>query len=331
MTIKNYNYMINLLIDKDLAKTLFARRFLAPVLTISSIFFLTGIAVNLFLYVWSGKMFHVAVDGTAVFLLVAVWILSMTKKIDANRGMVLHICIVTANLCLTIAGEAINPDSGVETIMVAVCISIIPVILSNMTSFPQLTLIVSGTVIGAYCIAGIVLKNFTLLENAPSLALVLAGASVSLLYLFNLARKIERENITAEEEESRLFRFFKLTDRQWEMIKKGKLEAKQAEKILAKMEDNAREKIIYQLKSRIEDEGKAKRALLAAHPNLTAGELNLACLIVAGKSVPEIVRMKQVKYSAVTVARSRLRAKLGLAKGDSLRNYLESVVREETL
>jgi DNA-binding CsgD family transcriptional regulator len=320
--------MINLLIDKDLDKIIFARRFLPPVLTISSIFFLIGMVINLFFYVRNGKMFHVAVDGTTVFLLAAVWMLTRIKKFDANRGMIGHICIVTVNLCLTIAGEALNPDSGAEAIMGAVCISIIPVILSNMTSFPQLTLIVSGTVIGSYCIAGIALKNYTLLENAPSLTLVLAGASVALLYLFNLARRIERENITAEEEEARLFRFFKLTDRQWEMIKKGNLKPKQAGKILAKMEDSTREKIIYQLKKQVEDDGKAKRALLATHPNLTAGELDLACLIVAGKTVPEIVRMKQVKYSAVTVARSRLRTKIGLAKESSLRNYLESVVRE---
>ena len=63
------------------------------------------------------------------------------------------------------------------------------------------------------------------------------------------------------------------------------------------------------------------------HPKLTANELEICNYIVEGKGCAEIARLMGVGTSTIKAYRCRIRRKLRVAKGRSLKVYLDSISR----
>lgn len=63
------------------------------------------------------------------------------------------------------------------------------------------------------------------------------------------------------------------------------------------------------------------------HPKLTARELKICNYVVEGKECREIADLMNVGTSTITACRCRIRRKLNLPKGRSLKVYLDSISR----
>jgi DNA-binding CsgD family transcriptional regulator len=72
-----------------------------------------------------------------------------------------------------------------------------------------------------------------------------------------------------------------------------------------------------------------KQAIRKTHVGLTDKDLQLCCHIAEGLTTGEIAHIAFQGVSTVTARRSRLRTKLGLKEGDSLRDYITMLVNRE--
>lgn len=63
------------------------------------------------------------------------------------------------------------------------------------------------------------------------------------------------------------------------------------------------------------------------HPKLTARELKICNYVVEGKECREIADLLNVGTSTITACRCRIRRKLNIPKGRSLKVYLDSISR----
>lgn len=66
-------------------------------------------------------------------------------------------------------------------------------------------------------------------------------------------------------------------------------------------------------------------SLLALHPNLTKGDIRLACMTMLGAETKEIASAMKIMPESVRKNRQRLRAKLGIDAEQTLNDYLRSV------
>lgn len=304
-----------------------------PMVFLSTLFFFIGMSIDLTFYIISSNVLMSVTNIVSLILLLFLFFLMKKKKMSAEKIMTLHVITVAINLYITILYFASHPDeTSIISLMVAVCIFIIPAMLGGMTSFRWLSLALTCGLIVCFAIAGILLENTIMLQNIPIIALVLVGTSITQLRLIAVIRKAEQEKIIATHDHDTLIRFFNVKPAQWELIKKGKgkLNGKDAAEMLDIMNNDVRNKMIDRLKAYAHSDEEIERPLRERFPFLTAGDMRLCCYIVRGMTVAEICELRDVKVSAVTVQRSRLRTKLGLDEKESLREFLESVVRRES-
>lgn len=85
--------------------------------------------------------------------------------------------------------------------------------------------------------------------------------------------------------------------------------------------------LFEEVRIKMEEERDYSEDILNIHPKLTPSEVKICCYIIQGKSSSEIAQLQKVKVSTITATRCRLRSKLGIKPGNSLKIYLDSISR----
>lgn len=101
----------------------------------------------------------------------------------------------------------------------------------------------------------------------------------------------------------------------------------QLEQLAIALGDKKEISIARQVEERIQKERNYASDIRWLHPNVTSTELQICCYIVQGKSSMEISQLMGIRVSTVTSYRCRLRSKLGVKRGRSLKVYLDSITR----
>ncbi|MCG8575480.1 MAG: hypothetical protein MI810_11395, partial [Flavobacteriales bacterium] len=178
---------------------------------------------------------------------------------------------------------------------------------------------------------------------------ILFGTSVLLMYQISQKRKIKLRFMEAEarrimenlsEQESSLMKLALLLDQKDNMLIKFGLKLKKIQRL--RNLDNIKKELnglTQSLSTRnlLEHDVKTyketikflnkrlQNKLLDLNDELTKNEINLIVLIGIGYSSKEIALFKDVDFKSIEVARYRLRKKLNLEKGESLKGYIQKV------
>lgn len=301
---------------------------MTPLLKFSTQLFSVGMSYDLFVYIGEKNPVLIASNAVSLLLTLLIFAIFRWEKINVNRALILNVWVVAFNMYITILAKALQPVSdSPKTILVAMCIFIIPTILSGVTSLRYKSLFFTFGALSAYVLAGILLKDPYLLRTAPTFLVVIIGMHIQVLYLIRGVNQVKKDNRKMTQEQQALVRFFNLKPEEMKMIKEGRMDTEIARQIYDRMEKTAQAKIMFRLREMVQTQEEIKALIRECHQGLSALELQLCCYIVEGKSVTEISLLREVTISAVTLARSRLRKKFGLKPEDSLRDYLESIVR----
>lgn len=142
----------------------------------------------------------------------------------------------------------------------------------------------------------------------------------------NLRKLSEVSGLNVENEE-----LFVPSEELWmkflRFIESDRITVKQIEEIITAMSRKNDVVFIKQIKETIENNCDYAEDIRKKHPKITPSELRICCYIVEGKSSAEIAALMKVEVSTVTSYRSRIRTKMGVRRGRSLKVYLDSISR----
>ncbi len=304
------------------------KHLLNPIYMFSVIFFLIGFTYNAIIYMIEGASFLYLNRVVGICFVLFVLYLLKSKNIDINKAIIFNALIIASLLMSIIIQQTIiQKSNSAETILVEMSTIFIPTILSGLTIYRNKSIVISFFIIVLYAFSAVYLDDKTLKRAIVIFSFISLGIQYELFHLMNVIDKMKSKNSKLTLEQKALIGFFDLTNEQWKQIRDGKLQREQAIAIVSRLEKDLQEKLYLRVKEIIQSEEEIKEILRKYHPDLTVGEQQTCCFILQGKSVTDIAKIKEVSNSGVTIMRSRIRKKLHLGHNDSLKDYLEKIVR----
>ena len=151
-------------------------------------------------------------------------------------------------------------------------------------------------------------------------------------YIIKEIRSLMHDNRRYLAERRSLFSLFNIDDGQVSqfirLLRKRDLTPGQTEQLLKLLGDETerriRQSVLHLMQHRQTDYSKLDERL----PSLTATERKVACLVLQGKTHPEIARELLKSPSNVSVIRSNIRRKMGLGPKDNLAECLRALMQE---
>lgn len=101
----------------------------------------------------------------------------------------------------------------------------------------------------------------------------------------------------------------------------------QLEELIMAMGEKENTSIAREVKEKMEQECDYSSEIRKLHPQITANELAICCFVIQGKSCKEIAGIMKVGTSTITAYRTRIRKKMKVKEGRSLKVYLDSITR----
>lgn len=112
-----------------------------------------------------------------------------------------------------------------------------------------------------------------------------------------------------------------------EFIGSDRISEQQVSDLCSVLKKRAETDLFEELRIKVEEERDYSEDILKKHPKLTPAEVKICCYIIQGKSSSEIAQLQNIQVSTVTATRCRIRSKLGIKQGKSLKIYLDSISR----
>lgn len=299
-------------------------RLLTAIFLYSSVFFAAGLIYDIVLYLLAGTWYLCIANAVSLLLMGGVLVLYLSKRMNPDISLFTDMLVITLNISFSIIYESIasGPDASFR-VLLGMCICTLPIIMASLTGIRSGPLIITLLIICSYSVAAIFIGDEKLFLCMPILMLIYIGAPIALKGIIILSRRLERERIAIAEEKSEFLRIMNIEAERFDLL--GAKDTKEAARLLDELDVKIRETLVAQVKHVITSEECIRRAIREHHPGLTDAEMEICVLIVSGKTVSEICEIRHVSPSTVTSIRSRLRKKIGLAPGDSLKSYLKSI------
>lgn len=299
------------------------QQIVSAVFICSTIFFVAGLIYDLFLYISGTDLIMCLTNGISILLITVVFAVYRTGKISPDTGMLINMLAISLNISFTIIYQGIiaRPDSSFK-VLLGMCISTMPIILVTLTKYKWISPAITILTISSFAFSAIMLRDATLFHSMPTIILIYIGAPIALRSIIAVARRFERQaiEVTAEKEE-----FLRLMNIGIEHL--NFIEAhgrKEAAELIDKLDNKIRDTLVLRAREVIMSEEAIKEALRKEYPSLTEAEIEVGILVVNDKTVSEICEIRHVAPSTVTSIRSRLRKKMGLPRGTSLKGSLTS-------
>ena len=250
-----------------------------------------------------------------------------TKHLRADSAILLNMIIISLNLALSIVYEGVKggPEAP-PAVILNMCIFIIPVLLSVFSNRRAAPLLFTTLALIAYTISAFILKDIRMIQAMPTLILIYLGSPIVLKSIIRVSRKIERDNLMVLQEKQDLFRMLNLEEKQYSLLQARNVDKKRSSELFDTLDARVKDILVSRAKEAISDEQHIIVSLKDHYPFLTSAEVEICAMIVDNKTVSEICEIRHVSPSTVTSVRSRLRKKIGLEEGTSLKTHLQSVV-----
>lgn len=297
------------------------------ILRYCTIFFLIGFIFDTILYFIDNKLLLVVLNISSILTIIVSVVLYFNKKIDAANTIFILLLSIALNVCASMICESLYVTAeSREIILLNMSIYMVPIILSALIKYRSAPIWLTIVGLLSYTAASLLIGDMSLLERLPILALIFVGVPIALVNVLDVTKSIAEENAKVTRQREELLRLLDMEPEQLQLVESGSMSKKSAAKILDKMDSRMRNLLVDRVKNVINSEERVVAALKSKYPTLTASELEICRFVVEGKSVSEICEIRHVSTSTVTSIRSRLRKKLGLAHGESLQSYLQSIV-----
>lgn len=291
----------------------------------SALFFIAGLVYDLILYITCSDWTMCGVNTASIILVAAVFATyRVGKSSSPDTGMLISMLIISANIAFTIIYEGVidRPDSSFK-ILLGMCISTMPVILVTLTKYRWAAPGITIVMLCAFIASAALLRDDKLFYSMPALLLIYIGAPIALKNIIVVSRHLERQAIAVTEEKEEFLRLMNIGIEHLNFIEAhGR---KEATELIDKLDNKIRDTLILRAREVITSEEAIKEALKNAYPSLTDAEIEVAVLVVNDKTVSEICAIRHVAPSTVTSIRSRLRKKMGVPTGTSLKGRLTAV------
>ncbi len=293
-------------------------------------FFMLALAVELLIFPRVNNWFLFWVYIATDLMLPLAYLLFRKGILDDNRALVMQsLAISTAQFAdMAVRMAAPGPNTGI-VLLTSVCIMIVPVVAAGMTSWKALPFALAGLCMLIYGMGAFVSGHPELLYMFVVLSLLLAGIAVLQRILVTAWRHADRTKARIAEQNALIARFFNVTPQELRLITEEKMTRRRVDSMLERSEKTLSTALIDRVKDVIHTEEAVRQAIRIKHPTLTDRDLQLCCHIAEGLTVNEIAQICSKAPSSVTAQRSRLRTKLGLREGESLRDYIRMVVNHK--
>lgn len=302
---------------------------LSQIVWFSTVFFCAGIMVNLLFFIKATNIPLIFVNVASLIIFMIVALLYRCKRISPNGTILVHVLTISLNLAYSNIYVAVHMDDvlrTMESVYINMCIFLALGILSAIIKYRHLPAIISVLGLASYIAAVIIVGDSQVFNALLILILVFIGTPVVLTRVLNATRRIERENMIVIQERQELLRLLAMKPEHIDLIRRSSFNRQEAAELVDRMDASMREVIVSRVKDSIRTDEIIRSALVSACPSLTGSELEICCSIIDGRTVSEICDARHVSPSTITSVRSRVRRKMGLKHGDSLRAHLLSVV-----
>ena len=197
---------------------------------------------------------------------------------------------------------------------------------------PQLSYTTAAAGTAAYATAALLSGEATLKDSFLLIFTLFASCALMEHYIIKEIRSLMHDNRRYLAERRSLFSLFNIDDGQVSqfirLLRKRDLTPGQTEQLLKLLGDETerriRQSVLHLMQHRQTDYSKLDERL----PSLTATERKVACLVLQGKTHPEIARELLKSPSNVSVIRSNIRRKMGLGPKDNLAECLRALMQE---
>lgn len=306
------------------------------IFNLSTALYIVGLGIHFFFYAMEKKHVLMLLNGVSIVLYGTLYVILRFQKLDINRCMVYSCLVITINLGLSLLIEA-KRNHGSESaaiILADVGLGTFPIVAAGMTRVRHYPVYIGTILLGCYIAAAVWTKNELLYMRLPILSIMIVGISYGYSYLLQVNRHREEENARIrgeynriQEEQETVFQILRLTPEQWELMKEGRWNREQSEKLLENMKREDREKLVFQMRDIVQDDEEIKQNIRAKHPDLSKNDMDMCCMIAKGMTVSEISIASGLLRNSVTSRRCRLRKRLGLDAQQNLNEYLSSLGR----
>ena len=306
----------------------------ALLLKIIAAFFMIALVIDVVIFPPYGgfvRWFVLGVYAVSDLSILFIYLLFRHGRIDDNRALILQALVISAQQYadMVIRTVAPGPISDI-TFVAAVNVMMIPVLAAGFTTRKKMPFILAGICMLIYCTGTYIVGSIAFIIFV-SLTVQLFGIAVLQRVIMNAWRQAELTKQRIAEQNAVISRFFNITKKEIELITGGKMTRQRAAKLLERSEKTVSTALIDRVKDVIVKEETVKQAIRKAHTGLTDKDLQLCCHIAEGLTTSEIANVVSQVVSSVTARRSRLRTKLGLKEGDSLRDYILMLVNREII
>jgi len=313
--------------EKNSKKSIY--QVLSQIVWYSTIFFCAGIIVNLLFFIKTTYTTLIVVNVVSMLVFIFVALLYRCKRISPTVAILVHVLTISVNLAYYNIFAALYMEDvlrAMESVYINMCIFLALGILSAIIKYRHLPAIISVIGMASYLAAVVIMGDQGVFNAFLILILVFIGTPVVLTRVLKATRRIERENMIVIQERQELLTLLAIEPEHIDLIRGSNFNKQEAAELVDRMDASMREVIVSRVRDSIRTDENIRTALFTACPDLTDSELEVCCSIVEGRTVSEICEIRHVSPSTVTSVRSRIRSKMGLKHGDSLRNHLLSIV-----
>ena len=255
------------------------------------------------------------------------------RKTPVNKAFAALLLLILLKTAAQTVIAAATPDTETAAIVFRGTLLLgFLLVLSLFAYNPQLSYTTAAAGTAAYATAALLSGEATLEDSFLLIFTLFASCALMEHYIIKEIRSLMHDNRRYLAERRSLFSLFNIDDGQVSqfirLLRKRDLTPGQTEQLLKLLGDETerriRQSVLHLMQHRQTDYSKLDERL----PSLTATERKVACLVLQGKTHPEIARELLKSPSNVSVIRSNIRRKMGLGPKDNLAECLRALMQE---
>ncbi|MBQ4279456.1 MAG: helix-turn-helix transcriptional regulator [Rikenellaceae bacterium] len=256
------------------------------------------------------------------------------KKIRIIHALVILLTFSQIKICAEMLYYAYSPDIERSALILRDMTRLgFTLMFAVLAYVPVLPFILGGLSLGTYT-ACVVINDSLFLHNSYITFFVLFATSALLgNYMARKVIILQHDNQAYKSERRSILNLLNLDDRQLDqltrLLKKRKLAPRQTETLLKLLGPDTETRIRRSVLSMMQQQEVDNRLFDERMPGLTPTERRVAHLILQGKTHSDISRELLKSQSNISVIRSNIRKKLGLAQHDNLHERLLALARQQ--
>lgn len=174
------------------------------------------------------------------------------------------------------------------------CIFIMPLLLSSITTYRHFPAIVSMVAVLSYITTAFISGSGEMFRALPVVLFMFIGTPIVFAGVLKVSRKIEKENAAVIDKHKELMRLLAIEPERAELIRESGMDNREAADMVDKMDTGMRNAIVERVKESIRTEENVCKLLTDACPELTDSELAVCIYVLDGMTVSQICAARHI-------------------------------------